>query len=380
MTASLKGVFPRHRTRPVRVGNVTIGGDSPVVVQSMCDTDTRDVEATCEQIARMVDAGCDLVRLAVPDMEAAKAFGQIKKRTIVPLVADIHFNYKLALAALESGADKLRLNPGNIREPERVGQVVKAAKERGVPIRIGVNAGSIDRSRFPDPTPEALVDSALGHIRILEDLDFFEYIVSLKAFDVPTAVAAYRLMAQRRDCPLHIGITEAGLPWQGTIRSATGLGTLLSLGLGDTMRISLVGDPVEEVKVCWEVLKSLNLRHKGFTLIACPSCGRCEIDLQGAAEEVNRRLQTLPQPSREFKVAVMGCVVNGPGEAQEAEIGITGGDGLGLIFRKGKIVRKVKEEEMVDALMEELRGMSVEPGSQTEGAPDLLAMATGPND
>ena len=377
MTTKLQGVLPRHKTRPVRVGNLTIGGDAPVVVQSMCDTDTRDVEATCEQIARLVDAGCDVVRLAVPDMEAAEAFGKIKKRSIVPLVADIHFNYKLALAALDAGADKLRLNPGNIREPERVKQVVTKAKERGVPIRIGVNAGSIDRSRFPEPTPEALVDSALGHIRILEELDFYEYIVSLKAFDVPTAVAAYRLMAQERDCPLHIGITESGLPWAGSIRSATGLGTLLAMGLGDTMRISLVGDPVEEVKVCWEVLKSLNLRHKGFTLIACPSCGRCEIDLQGAAEEVQRRLQTLPQPDQEYKVAVMGCVVNGPGEAQEAEIGITGGDGLGLIFRKGKIVRKVKEEQMVDALMEELQGLGNGMISHAGATPDILESAGG---
>lgn len=375
MTEKLQGVLPRHKTRPVRVGKLTIGGDAPVVVQSMCDTDTRDVEATCEQIARLVDAGCDMVRLAVPDMAAAEAFGKIKKRSIVPLVADIHFNYKLALAALESGADKLRLNPGNIRKPEQVRQVVEACKERGVPMRIGVNAGSIDRGRFPEPTPEALVDSALGHIRILEDLDFHDYIVSLKAFDVPTAVAAYRLMAEERDCPLHIGITESGLPWAGSIRSATGLGTLLAMGLGDTMRISLVGDPVEEVKVCWEVLKSLNLRHKGFTLIACPSCGRCEIDLQKTAEEVNQRLQLLPQPPQEYKVAVMGCVVNGPGEAQEAEIGITGGDGLGLIFRKGKIVRKVKEEQMVDALMEELHALNA-PGASHEGAtPDILSLA-----
>ena len=351
---NMTGVFPRRKTRPVRVGKVTIGGDAPIVVQSMCDTDTRDVEATCEQIARLVDAGCDVVRLAVPDMAAAEAFGKIRQRSIVPLVADIHFNYRLALAAIEAGCDKLRLNPGNIRERDRVALIVEAAAAKGIPIRIGVNAGSIDRTRFTDPTPEALVDSALGHIRILEELGFYDYIVSLKSFDVPTAVAAYRLMAEERDCPLHIGITEAGLPWQGSIRSATGLGTLLALGLGDTMRISLVGDPVEEVKVCWEVLKSLNLRKKGFTLVACPSCGRCEIDLQKTAIEVDRRLKLLPQPAEEYKVAVMGCVVNGPGEAQEAEIGITGGDGLGLIFRKGKIVKKVKEADMVDALMEEL--------------------------
>jgi (E)-4-hydroxy-3-methylbut-2-enyl-diphosphate synthase len=313
--------------------------------------------------------------LAVPDEAAAQAFAQIKKRSVLPLVADIHFNYKLALAALEAGCDKLRLNPGNIRQARHVRQVVEAAKERGVPIRIGVNGGSIDRSRFPEPTPEALVDSALGHIQILEDLDFYDYIVSLKAFDVPTAVEAYRMMAEKRDCPLHIGITEAGLPWQGTIRSATGLGTLLAMGLGDTMRISLVGDPVEEVKVCWEVLKSLNLRHKGFTLIACPSCGRCEIDLQGTAEEVNRRLQALPQPDSEYKVAVMGCVVNGPGEAQEAEIGITGGDGLGLIFRKGKIVKKVPESQMVDALMEELKQLGNGTASHVDATPDILSLA-----
>ena len=358
--AASEPLAPRRPTRQVRVGNVLIGGGAPVSVQSMCDTKTTDVEATVRQIRALQDAGCEIVRLAVPDMDSARALAQIKARVSVPIVADVHFDYRLALAALESGVDKLRINPGNIRKPEWVRQVVSAARNRGVPIRIGVNEGSVDRSRFPEATPEALVASAMDHIRILEELDFRDIVVSLKAFDVPRTVQAYRLMAQQTDYPLHIGITEAGLAWAGTIRSAVGLGVLLASGIGDTLRVSLAADPVEEVKVGWEILRCLNLRSRGYTLIVCPSCGRCRIDLRGTAEKVNQALQARPQPPQEVKVAVMGCVVNGPGESREAHVGLTGGDGLGLIMRSGIVVRKVPEERMVDALLEELDAIEAE--------------------
>lgn len=323
-------------------------------VQSMCDTKTTDIEATVRQILALQDAGCEIVRLAVPDMDSARALARIRSRVSVPIVADVHFDYRLALAALDAGVDKLRINPGNIRKPEWVRQVVRAARDRGVPIRIGVNEGSVDRSRYPEATPEALVASAMDHIRILEELDFRDIVVSLKAFDVPRTVQAYRLMAERTDYPLHIGITEAGLPWAGTIRSAVGIGVLLASGIGDTLRVSLAADPVEEVKVGWEILRCLNLRSRGYTLIVCPSCGRCRIDLKGTAEKVDRALRARRQPSQEVRVAVMGCVVNGPGESREAHVGLTGGDGLGLIMRNGTVVRKVPEERMVEALLEEL--------------------------
>lgn len=344
----------RRRSRAVKVGSVTIGGGAPVSVQSMCTTATADVDATVEQIRRLKDAGCDIVRVAVPDMDSARAIARIKACVDVPLVADVHFNYRLALAALESGADKLRLNPGNIKKPEHVRLVVGEAKARGVPIRVGVNEGSIDRTRYPEATSEALVASAMDHIRILEELEFRDVVVSLKAFDVPKTIRAYMLMAEQTDYPLHIGITEAGLPWSGTIRSAVGLGALLAMGIGDTLRVSLAADPVEEVRVGIEILKSLNLRSGGYTLIVCPSCGRCEIDLIGTARRVDEALRMRPLPPREVKVAVMGCVVNGPGESREADVGLTGGDGLGLIMRSGQVVRKVPEERMVEALLEEL--------------------------
>lgn len=346
---------PRRRTsRQVWVGNVPIGGGAPVSIQSMCDTKTTDIDAAVAQIARLTDAGCDIVRLAVPNMEAARALAEIKRQVTLPLVADIHFDYRLALAALEAGVDKLRLNPGNIRKPEWVRRVVAAAAERNVPIRIGVNEGSVDRTRYPEATPEALVTSAMEHVRILEDQGFGQIVVSLKAFDVPRAIQAYTLMAQRTDYPLHVGITEAGLPWAGTIRSAVGIGALLAAGIGDTIRVSLAGDPVEEVRVGWEILKSLNLRSRGYTLIVCPSCGRCGINLQATARQVDEALRRRPAPPREMKVAVMGCVVNGPGEAREADVGLTGGNGLGLIFRGGEVVRKVPQDRMVAALLEEL--------------------------
>lgn len=345
----------REQTRQLNIGSVTLGGGAPVRVQSMTNTDTRDVVATVAQIRRLELAGCEIVRCAVPDMEAATALGEIKKQSRIPVVADIHFDYKLALEAIRRGVDKLRLNPGNIKDPNRVREVAAAAAERGVPIRIGVNAGSIDRSKYPEPTSEALVASALDHIRILEDLDYREIAVSLKAFDVPMTIEAYRLMAEARDYPLHIGITEAGLPAAGSIRSAVGLGIMLWMGIGDTLRVSLTGDPVREVEVSYEILKALGLRERGATLVSCPTCGRCEIDLIALAEEVERRLAKLP-PERTVKVAVMGCSVNGPGEARDADFGIAGGKGVGMIFKHGEILRKVPEAELVDALIAEIVG------------------------
>ena len=345
----------RRKTKRIMIGNVPIGDGAPVSVQSMTNTKTDDVPATLAQIADLAHAGCDIVRLAVPDQKAAAALGKIRAASPLPLVADIHFDYRLALEALAGGVDALRLNPGNIPQREHVAEVVKAAKERNVPIRIGVNAGSLDKTLLQKygghPTPEAMVESALGHIRILEELEFDQIKISLKANDVAMTIEAYRQMAQRVDYPLHLGITEAGTVNSGIIKSAVGIGALLAQGLGDTLRISLTGDPVVEVRVGNEILKSLNLRQYGPTLISCPTCGRCDIDLAAIAAKVEARLQGIKKP---IKVAVMGCVVNGPGEAREADIGIAGGNGMGLVFRKGEIVRKVPEEQLVEALMEEM--------------------------
>lgn len=341
----------RRASRPLQIGNVTIGGGAPVVVQSMTNTDTRDVAATVEQIRRLEACGCQIVRVAVPDIEAARAITCIRRAIGIPLVADIHFDYRLALASLEAGADALRLNPGNIRRKEQVASVVKAAKERGTPIRVGVNAGSLPPGDESRPVPQRMVEAALGHIRILEELDFDLIKVSLKAFDVPTTVSAYRLMSERVNYPFHLGITEAGPPRTGSIRSAVGLGILLYEGLGDALRVSLTGDPCDEVSVAFEILKVLGLREKGLTLISCPSCGRAEIDLVGLAQRVEERLSSLDQP---LKVAVMGCVVNGPGEAREADVGIAGGRGKGILFRKGQVVKTLQEEELFGALMDEV--------------------------
>ncbi len=340
-------------TRRIHVGNVAVGGGAPVSVQSMCSTDTRDVAATVDQIRRLAEAGCEIVRCAVPDAEAAAALREIRNRIAIPLIADIHFDHRLALASLESGVDGLRLNPGNIGAKWKVEEVVRACAERNVPIRIGVNGGSLEKellARFGHPTPEAMVESALGHIRLLEDLGYREIKVSLKASDVRRTVEAYRLLSRTVDYPLHIGITEAGTTWSGTIKSAVGIGTLLYDGIGDTLRVSLTGDPVEEVRVGWEILKSLELREHGPVFVSCPTCGRCRIDLISVAEEVEARLRDLPQ---KITVAVMGCVVNGPGEAREADVGIAGGEGEGILFRKGEFVRKVPQEELADALVEE---------------------------
>ena len=343
----------RRQTRKINLGNVSVGGDAPISVQSMCNTDTRDVAATLSQIEALAAAGCEIVRCAVPDPVAAQALRDICKQSRLPMIADIHFDYHLALLSLDAGVDGLRLNPGNIGERWKVEEVVRACAERAVPIRIGVNAGSLEKellAAYGRPSAEAMVASALSHIRILEDLNYREIKVSLKASDVQRTVAAYRLLAEQVDYPLHIGITEAGTTWSGTIKSAAGLGALLFDGLGDTLRVSLTGDPVEEVRVGWEILKSLELRQRGPVFISCPTCGRCEIDLIAIAEEVEQRLHNLPYP---ITIAVMGCVVNGPGEAREADLGIAGGKGQGLLFRKGEVVRRIPQAELADALVAE---------------------------
>ncbi|WP_270509226.1 flavodoxin-dependent (E)-4-hydroxy-3-methylbut-2-enyl-diphosphate synthase [Megamonas funiformis] len=347
-------MIKRKMTRQISIGDVKIGGGAPISVQSMTNTKTTDTNATVAQIKALVDAGCDIVRVAVPDMSAAENIYNIKSQVDVPLVADIHFDYRLALKAIEQGIDALRINPGNIGDEERVKAVVEAAKIRNIPIRIGVNAGSLDKkllAKYGKVTAEALVESALEHIRILEKLNFYDIKISLKAHDVPLTLDAYRLMSETVDYPLHLGITEAGTVNTGIIKSAVGIGALLAEGIGDTFRISLTGDPVNEVKVANEILKALGLKEYGPTLISCPTCGRCNIDLPSIAEKVEQRLSGITKP---IKVAVMGCVVNGPGEARDADIGIAGGKGEGLVFRKGEVINKVPEDKLVDALFEEL--------------------------
>lgn len=345
----------RKKTSSVCIGNVLIGGNNPVSVQSMTNTKTDNVEATVTQIKALQLAGCDIVRLAVPDMSAALAIEQIKGQVKVPLIADIHFDYKLALAAMNSGIDALRINPGNIGNEEHIKMIVTEAKKRQIPIRIGVNAGSLEKGILEKhgghPTPEAMVESALQHIAILEKLEFYDIKISLKANDVPMTIMAYQLMSKTVNYPLHLGITEAGTIRSGIIKSAVGIGALLAQGIGDTIRVSLTGDPVEEVRVANEILKSLGLREYGPTLVSCPTCGRCNIDLAAIAEQVEAKLSDIKQP---LKVAVMGCLVNGPGEAREADIGIAGGKGQGLVFKKGEIIQKVSEEELVNVLFAEI--------------------------
>lgn len=368
--------YQRRKTRPVWVGDVQIGGDAPIVVQSMTTTDTRDPQATLRQIHELADAGCEIVRVAVPDRVAAAALAEIVPRSPIPVVADIHFEHTLALKALEAGVHKLRLNPGNIRKPEEVREVVQKAKERGVPIRIGVNFGSlppmtrefVDEMAAQGATQteliaEHMVRTALSHVKILEDLDFGDIVISLKAFEVPVMIEAYRRMAKLNDYPLHLGVTEAGTPKAGAIRSAIGIGTLLQEGIGDTIRVSLTTDPVEEVWVAYEILKSLGLRERGATLVACPTCGRVEVDLFRLANEIDEYLRTIKEP---IKVAVMGCVVNGPGEARDSDVGVAAGRGKGVIFRKGKIVRRVEEHEIVPALKEEIEQILAERRSGAE--------------
>ncbi|MBI1911232.1 MAG: flavodoxin-dependent (E)-4-hydroxy-3-methylbut-2-enyl-diphosphate synthase [Deltaproteobacteria bacterium] len=353
----------RRKTREIKVGTVKVGGNAPVTVQSMTNTKTADVKATLSQIHALEAAGCEIIRVAVPDAEAASAIAEIKKNISIPLIADIHFDYRLALTALEGGVDCLRLNPGNIGSKERIGEVVKASKERGVPIRIGVNAGSLEKdilAKYGHPVAEALVESAMRHIHILEDMDFRDIKVSLKASSVRLTVDSYRLLAEKADYPFHIGITEAGTLFSGTVKSSVGLGMLLAEGLGDTLRVSLTGDPVDEVKVGWEILKSLDLRKRGINIISCPTCGRIKLDSISIAQEIEKKLSHIKES---INIAIMGCVVNGPGEAVEADIGIAGGDGVGLLYVGGSVVKKIKEEEIVDALLEEVDKLLKQRGS-----------------
>src|SRR5205809_2806700 len=354
-------MITRRTTRQIRLGNVKVGGDAPLTVQSMTKTDTRDVQATLLEIWSLEAAGCDIVRCAVPVKEAAEKLGEIKRQIRIPLVADIHFNYKLALIALEQGVDGLRLNPGNIGGKGFVQEVVNVAKDKRIPIRIGVNGGSLEKdllAKYNGPTAEGMVESALRHIRILEDLNYLEMKISLKASDPLMMIEAYRMLADKVDYPFHLGVTEAGTPTVGTIKSAVGLGTLLAEGVGDTIRVSLAADPVEEVRVGREILRSLGLKKDGMTFVACPSCGRADVDLVGLAKAVEERMA--PYRTMNIHVAVMGCEVNGPGEARAADLGVAGGKGIGLIFKKGEIIRKVPEAEIVDALMDEVKKLAAE--------------------
>jgi len=345
----------RKKTRQIRVGDIPIGGDAPIAVQSMTNTDTRDVSATVHQIERLSEAGCEIVRLAIPDEEAVTAFGVIRKKVGVPLIADIHFDHRLALGVLEAGADGLRINPGNIGTQKAVEKVVKAAREREAPIRIGVNGGSLHRdilAKFGGPTPEAMVESAMEHIRFLESMEFGLMKISLKSSHVKNTIRAYELLSERVDYPLHLGVTEAGGLIAGTVKSAIGIGYLLAEGIGDTFRVSLTRDPVEEVRVAYEILRSLELRSRGPEIISCPTCGRCEINLFSLVEQVEKALSGMTASP---KIAIMGCVVNGPGEAREADVGIAGGRGQGILFKKGQVVCKIPENQLAEILIQEVR-------------------------
>lgn len=367
MRLSLESLPIRRRvSRPIKVGSVTVGGDAPVRVQSMTDTDTRDLRATVAQIKRLEAAGCELVRVAVPDMASAQAISKIRQEIGIPLIADIHFNHRLALAALKAGAQGLRINPGNIGSEEKVRAVIQEARAREVPIRIGVNAGSLSQDildKYGHPNAEALVESALRHIRLFEDEDFKEIKLSLKASDVPTTVAAYRMIAREVDYPLHLGVTEAGPLLIGSIKSALALGILLAEGIGDTLRVSLSGDPVEEVRVAYEILKGLRIRFRGPDIISCPGCGRANIDVAGLAKNVEEGLAGITAPLR---VALMGCGVNGPGEAREADLGlvlmvpegIAGGKSRGLLFKKGQVIKRGNLEELLQLLIKEARELA----------------------
>lgn len=345
----------RRLTRQVMVGSVGIGSDAPVSIQSMTTTDTRDVEATVSQIQALASAGCEIIRLAVPDMEAADKLSEIIRRSSIPVVADIHFDHRLALKSIEAGAAKIRINPGNIGSLERVKEVVRAAKDRQIPIRIGVNGGSLEKElleKYNGVTPEAIVESARRHLDILEALDFQNVIVAMKSSDIQTTIRAYELLSSHTDAPFHIGLTESGTVFKGSIRSSIAIGHLLLMGLGDTLRVSLTGDPLNEIKVAKEILSALGLRKGGIRLISCPTCGRCQIDLEKIADEVERRIEGL---DKDITLAIMGCAVNGPGEAREADLGIAGGKGEALIFKKGVILKKAKEEDLVELLLEEIR-------------------------
>lgn len=348
----------REHTRAIRIGDRIIGGGNPVLIQSMCNTRTQDIDATVSQIEALTKAGCDIIRVAVPDMEAAKAVKEIKKQITIPLVADIHFDYRLAIAAIESGADKIRINPGNIGNAERVRTVVEKAKEYDIPIRVGVNSGSLEKNlieKYGGVTAEGIVESALDKIRVIEELGYENLVISIKSSDVLMCVKAHELISVQTDYPLHVGITESGTLASGTVKSSVGLGIILHEGIGDTIRVSLTGDPVEEVRTARLILKSLGLRRGGVEVVSCPTCGRTRIDLISLANKVEEMVSKFDH--LDVKVAVMGCVVNGPGEAKEADLGIAGGIGEGLLIKKGEIIRRVPEDQLLEALQEELMSM-----------------------
>lgn len=359
----------RKNTRPISVGSVTIGGDAPIAVQSMTCTDTRDVKATVDQIERLTDAGCEIVRVAVPDEEAVRAFGDIKQRIRIPLIADIHFDHRLALGAIGNGADCIRINPGNI-DRDKIGEIIRKAQEKGISIRIGINSGSLEKdilARHGAPTAAALVESALMNVRFFEEMGFHAIKLSVKASDVPAMIEANRALSEATDYPLHLGVTEAGGLVNSAIKSSIGMGVLLNEGIGDTIRVSISGDPIAEIGVAYGILRALNIRRVGPDIIACPTCGRCEVDLFRLVEEMERRLSGIKDY---FKIALMGCVVNGPGEAAEADIGIAAGRRTGLLFKKGKVVRKIREEEFVDALINEIHAM-IETRHETDNSSPL---------
>lgn len=344
----------RKKTREIRIGDILIGAGNPIAIQSMTNTDTRDVLSTVKQINVLADEGCEIIRVAVPDMEAAIAIKEIKKNIKIPLVADIHFDYRLAIESIKNGVDKIRINPGNIGEEYKIKKVISAAKEREIPIRIGINSGSLEKDiveKYNGVTAEGLVESALNHINMLEQNNFFNICISIKSSNIQTSIKAHEILTEKVNYPLHIGITEAGTRYSGIIKSSVGIGSILSRGIGDTIRVSLTDDPIEEVKCAKEILKSLGLRKFGIEIISCPTCGRTEIGLINIANEVTKRCSNI---NKDIKVAVMGCVVNGPGEAKEADVGIAGGNGCGVIFKKGKVIRKVDESDIVEELMSEI--------------------------
>ena len=344
----------RKKTREIKVGKVTVGGSAPVIVQSMTNTYTQDIESTVRQIKQLENAGCEIVRVAVPDEEAASAIAAIKKQIVIPLIADIHFDYRLAIDSMKAGADGLRINPGNIGGEKKIKAVVDTAKASDISIRIGVNSGSLEKDllkKYKGATAEAMVESALRHIDLMRSFDFHALKLSIKASDVPRTVEAYRRLSEETDLPLHVGVTEAGGLYSGIVKSSIGIGMLLAEGIGDTIRVSLTRDPVEEIRVGYEILKALNIRQHGPDIISCPTCGRCNIDLFEIAEQVEKALLTNPHP---IKVAIMGCVVNGPGEAKEADIGVAGGDGTGILFKKGKVIKKFPQEQLADVLLKEI--------------------------
>jgi (E)-4-hydroxy-3-methylbut-2-enyl-diphosphate synthase len=360
----------RKNTRRIMVGSVPIGGGAPVAVQSMTTTDTRDIPATLAQIDQLAQVGCEIIRLAVVDMEAAEAVGKIREKSPIPVIADIHFDYHLALKVLEGGVDAIRINPGNIGNQQKVRAIVERMKDRGLPIRIGVNAGSLEQhllEKYGHPTPEAMVESALGHVHLLEKEGFYDIKISLKASNVPDTVDAYMLMSERCDYPLHIGVSEAGPLLSGTVKSAVGLGYLMAHGVGDTVRVSLAADPIEEVKVAWGIMKSLGIRQRGVNVIACPTCGRLEIDVVGISQRVEERLSHIKET---IDVSILGCVVNGIGEGKEADLGIAGGQGIGIYFENGEVVKKIKDTDIEEFIIQQVEArvakMRAEGGSGEE--------------